>query len=345
MENISVNTALLKYCGIVVLGSIILYFGKSLFIPLSYALFVAIVLYPVCKWLEQHKWPRSLAITAGLLIITILFAALVGLLVVEINALRAEWPELMQRLRPSLAALQEWLQHHFNIALSSQEEWWNTITRQLSDNSGGIMRSTLTTTSSLLFMLFLVPVFAALFLYNRLPFVQFLEKVAGNSHSKEVRPLLHEVIHTYFNFVKGMLLVYLIVGILNSIGLFALGIPHAFLFGMLTAIMTIIPYVGIIISALLPVAIAWITHDSIWYPLGVVAIFGVVQYLEANVIFPRVVGAQLNISTWATLVAVLAGGILWGVSGMILFIPFLAIGKLVLEKMDPEHPVNILLAR
>lgn len=345
MENISVNTALLKYCGIVVLGSIILYFGKSLFIPLSYALFVAIVLYPVCKWLEQHKWPRSLAITAGLLIVTILFAALVGLLVVEINALRAEWPELMQRLRPSLAALQEWLQHHFNIALSSQEEWWNTITRQLSDNSGGIMRSTLTTTSSLLFMLFLVPVFAALFLYNRLPFVQFLEKVAGNSHSKEVRPLLHEVIHTYFNFVKGMLLVYLIVGILNSIGLFALGIPHAFLFGMLTAIMTIIPYVGIIISALLPVAIAWITHDSIWYPLGVVAIFGVVQYLEANVIFPRVVGAQLNISTWATLVAVLAGGILWGVSGMILFIPFLAIGKLVLEKMDPEHPVNILLAR
>jgi len=345
MENTSVNTALLKYCGIVVLGSIILYFGKSLFIPLSYALFVAIVLYPVCKWLEQHKWPRSLAITAGLLIITILFAALVGLLVVEINALRAEWPELMQRLRPSLAALQEWLQHHFNIALSSQEEWWNTITRQLSDNSGGIMRSTLSTTSSLLFMLFLVPVFAALFLYNRLPFVQFLEKVAGNSHSKEVRPLLHEVIHTYFNFVKGMLLVYLIVGILNSIGLFALGIPHAFLFGLLTAIMTIIPYVGIIISALLPVAIAWITHDSIWYPLGVVAIFGVVQYLEANVIFPRVVGAQLNISTWATLVAVLAGGILWGVSGMILFIPFLAIGKLVLEKMDPEHPVNILLAR
>lgn len=344
-NNTTINIALLKYCGIVVLGSIILYFGKTLFIPLSYALFVAIVLYPVCKWLEQHKWPRSLAITAGLLIVTLLFAALVGLLVVEINALRAEWPELVQKLTPSLAALQEWLQKHFNISLASQEEWWNTITKQLSSNSGGIMRSTLSTTSSLLFMLFLVPVFAALFLYNRLPFVQFLEKIAGHAHRKAVRTLLNEVIHTYFNFVKGMLLVYLIVGILNSVGLFVLGIPHAWLFGMLTAIMTIIPYVGIIISALLPVTVAWITYDSFWYPLGVVAVFGVVQYLEANIIFPRVVGAQLNISTWATLVAVLAGGMLWGVSGMILFIPFLAIAKLVLEKMEPEHPVNILLER
>lgn len=78
--------------------------------------------------------------------------------------------------------------------------------------------------------------------------------------------------------------------------------------------MTIIPYLGIIISALLPITIAWITKDSIWYPIGVVGVFILVQYLEANVIFPKVVAKQLNISTWATLVAIIAGGILWGMS-------------------------------
>lgn len=93
--------------------------------------------------------------------------------------------------------------------------------------------------------------------------------------------------------------------------------------------MTIIPYLGIIISALLPITIAWITKDSIWYPIGVVGVFILVQYLEANVIFPKVVAKQLNISTWATLVAIIAGGILWGMSGMILFIPFLGMLKLV----------------
>jgi predicted PurR-regulated permease PerM len=82
-----------------------------------------------------------------------------------------------------------------------------------------------------------------------------------------------------------MIWVYLIVGILNSTGLLVLGIRHALLFGFLTDIMIIIPYIGIFISALLPISVAWITKDSLWYPLGVIAVFGFVQYPEANEIF------------------------------------------------------------
>ncbi len=91
---------------------------------------------------------------------------------------------------------------------------------------------------------------------------------------------------------------------------------------MLCAVMTIIPYIGIIVSALLPISVAWITTGSIWYPLAVIAIFSIVQYLEANVIFPKVVGTQLNLSTWATLVAIVAGGIMWGVLRNDIVYPF-----------------------
>ena len=142
-----------------------------------------------------------------------------------------------------------------------------------------------------------------------------------------------------------MLQVYVIVGILNSIGLLALGIEHAILFGMLTAFMTIIPYIGIFLSALLPVSVAWITMDSIWYPVGVVGVFAFVQYLEGNVIFPKVVGSQLNVSTWATLVAMITGGVLWGVSGMMLFIPFAGILKIISDHIPEMQPINILLER
>jgi predicted PurR-regulated permease PerM len=135
------------------------------------------------------------------------------------------------------------------------------------------------------------------------------------------------------------------VGILNSIGLLALGVKHAILFGMLCSIMTIIPYVGIVVSALLPISVAWITTNSVWYPLGVIAVFSFVQYLEANVIFPKVVGTEIHVSTWATLVAIIAGGILWGVSGMILFIPFVAILKIVTDHIDEWKPLNSLLSR
>jgi predicted PurR-regulated permease PerM len=175
--------------------------------------------------------------------------------------------------------------------------------------------------------------------------VRFLVRVTPVAHKEVLPQILEKATGTYSKFIKGMLFVYLIVATLNSIGFLALGIQHAVLFGILTALMTIIPYVGIIISSLLPITVAWLTKDSIWYPVGVIAVLSFVQYLEANIIFPKVVAAQLNISTWATLVAIIAGGMLWGISGMILFIPFIGILKIIFEQFPTGRVFNILLAR
>jgi predicted PurR-regulated permease PerM len=135
--------------------------------------------------------------------------------------------------------------------------------------------------------------------------------------------------------------VYLIVGILNSIGLMLLGIENAWLFGLITAVMTIIPYVGILISGMLPVSVAWSTYDSGWYALGVVAVFAIVQYLEANIIFPKVVGQQLNLNTLAALMGILIGGLLWGVSGMVLVLPVLGILRIVSEEVPGLDALRI----
>ncbi|MFM8951191.1 MAG: AI-2E family transporter [Bacteroidota bacterium] len=117
-------------------------------------------------------------------------------------------------------------------------------------------------------------------------------------------------------------------------GLLFLCIPLSILLGFLTAFMTFIPYIGIIIASLLPISYAWITYDSAWYPLGVIAIFTFVQYLEANLIFPWAVSQRLKLNTLATLMVIILGGILWGAAGMILFVPFAAILRLVAERMD-----------
>jgi predicted PurR-regulated permease PerM len=335
----------LKPLQIVVLGSALLYFGGPLFIPICYGLLIAMILYPVCKWFERHRWPRNLAITAGLLIVFIIFGIIISLLFIEINVLRQEMPQLLTKADPSLLQLQHWIESALGVSVVSQYEWWQQLLHNLSGNASAILQAIIAATAGGLFTLFLVPVYAALFLYNRESFVQFLAKLAGDSHRQQLQVILAETINTYFHFIKGMIQVYFIVGVLNSIGLLALGIPHAILFGMLTAIMTIIPYVGIFISALLPISIAWITKDSIWYPLGVVAVLTFVQYLEANVIFPKVVATQLKVSTWATLVAIVAGGLIWGVSGMILFIPFIGILKIVSEHIPEWRALNILLGR
>src|SRR5665647_2293168 len=340
-NNIQPISSLIKYLQVIFFSAVILYFGKTLFIPLFFGLLIAMIMFPICKWLEGHGWSKTLAITACLLIVTILFAALLALLIWQLNVFSKDAPAIVNKINEVMEEMQIWMIKNIGIKDVLQNNW----TEKLTGTFGDILKSTFQTTINTLFILFLTPVYTALFMYHRKVFVQYLKLVTPGKYQQQLDTILRQTIHTYFNYIKGMILVYLIVGILNSIGLFALGVKNAILFGMLCAIMTIIPYIGIFISALLPISVVWMETGNIWYPLGVIAVFSFVQYLEANVIFPKVVGTQLNVSTLAMLVAVIAGGIIWGVAGMVLFIPFVAILKIISDNIEEWKPINLLLGR
>ncbi len=328
-----------QFLQIILFTGVLMYVGKMLFIPLLLGLLIAIVLYPICRWLEMHKCPRSLAITACLLIVAVLLGALLVLLFWQIILFGRDADALVRKLNETIPQLQEWITEK-GIPME-KFDWNGNVTPSVRDFLSSFAAATIDT----LIMLFLTPVYTALFLYHRRSFVKFLQTIVPSAFQTNLAHILHQIIHTYFNYIKGMILVYLIVGILNSIGLMILGVRHAVLFGMLCAIMTIIPYAGIIISALLPITVVWLDTSNAWYPLGVIALFSFVQYLEANVIFPRVVGVSLNVSTFAILISIIAGGIVWGGAGMVLFIPAVAILKIVSDHVPSMRLVNILLSR
>jgi predicted PurR-regulated permease PerM len=328
----------------IICGAIILHLGQTLFIPLFFGLLIAIVLHPVCKKLEQKHLPRSLAITVGLSLVFVLFGLLVWILTLQLQAFMQDLPHLKAQLTPSLQDFQLWLEKNYRISLENQNAWLVNIDDKVQNNVFAYLQAGVGQTLSTFFMIFIIPVFAALFLYNRETFVHFLQAAIKNTNV-DLEKILSETVHTYFGFIKGTFFVYIIVGMLNSIGLLALGVEHAMLFGMITAFMTIIPYFGILISAAVPVSIAWINTGTIWLPLQIVAVFAIVQYLEANIIFPKVVGTQLNVNTWSILVAILAGGIIWGVAGMVLFIPFVGVFKIVSDNIPGWKTLNILLSK
>ena len=355
MDNKAVNTLSnlhnqtlskwLSYLQIVIISLLLLYFGKALFVPLLFGLLIAFITYPACKWLEQKHWRRSLAIAAVIFFVIVLFLMLLLLLGYEVNIFLQDVPRIADKLHQYSPGIQDWLKNKTGVSSEAQSNWSGKIISDAQNGFSGTLKTLWATTVSSIFMLVMIPVYASLFLYHRGTFVKYLESIINPAYRDRLHKILHQSIFTYFHFVKGTLFVYLIVGALNSAGLFLLGIQHALLYGMLTAFMTIIPYVGIIISAAMPVTIALITKDSLWYPAGVILIFTFVQYLEANIIFPRVVGTELNLSTWSTLAAIVAGTILWGVSGMILFIPLLAILKIISDQVEDMKSINILLNR
>ncbi|MEJ5963324.1 AI-2E family transporter [Pedobacter immunditicola] len=335
----------LSYTLMVLATVILMYLGRILFIPLSFGLLIALVLYPFCVWLEAHKCPRGIAIFISLSLLIVLFVGVIWILVWQLNFLKNEIPTLTDRFQNASQHLQEWFHTNIGSPLRLDKDWLQDAAKRSLGSTNWLIQKVAEGLGSSLFTLFIIPVFTALFLFHRQQFVAFIKSLFSEDQQGSLHRILHEVCYIYHKYIIGLLKVYIIVGILNSIGLLILGIEHAILFGMLTAFMTMVPYVGIIISSLLPISVAWITTGTLFYPLAVVGIFTFVQYLENSIIFPKVVGVELNVSSWAILVALIAGGIVWGMAGMILFMPFIAILKIISEHVPEWKPLNILLSR
>ena len=324
----------------IVFGSLLLYFGKPLFVTLSFALLISFILYPICAWIERKSYKRITAIFISMTLLSLILLSLCALLVHQFISFWEEWPSIKPKLLESLDLLSTYLSDKWALTREDQNLW---LKQTLNTNVPVFVKGLLSAYAFTAVMAIMIPIFSVLILYHRARLVNVVYRLVPVETRIDLKNILGLSIPTYYNFVKGMLIVYLIVGLLNSMGLWIIGVPHPLLFGFIAAILTFIPYVGIIIGSLLPITMAWVTYNSIWYPISVVALFAVVQYLEANLIFPLAVSSRLHINTLATLIAIIMGGMLWGVAGMILFVPFLALIKLIADNHPDLKTVSMLL--
>jgi predicted PurR-regulated permease PerM len=313
-----------------VYGGLILFFGREIFIPVSFALLLSFVLYPVCRWLEGKGVGRLGAIMMSITLLLLIGLMVVGLLVYQFVGFVEEWPVIQAKVGRAMADLATWIEL-VGVSKAEQQEMLSRVTNQSGGSIVTLIRDTLSASASSVVLLILIPVYVVLVLYYRRHWMKVLSRIFPSEKTENLRNIIALTIQTYYRFIKGMAIVYVVVGSLNSVGLLLLGVPHAILFGFIASILTFIPYVGIMVGSLLPMAMAWITYDSVWYPVGIVGIFAFVQYLEANIIFPVAVSSRLNVNTLVMLLAIFTGGVLWGVAGMILFVPFVGIVKLLAD--------------
>lgn len=323
----------------------LLYVGRPILVPLAYSLLTAMVLYPFVSRMEKRGVPRPMAIAIGLFIVAALFSAIGGLLLWEMSAFAKELPGLNAKAHSGLTSVQDRIRSIFGLSQDEQAGWARGMLIDIPDRFGPLFIKAANAVFGMVFNLLMIPVFTALLLHGHHALMNALAAMVGSDVRARLPSILHRSIHRFASFIMGMVKVYAIVGVLNTLGLLLLGVPNALLFGMLTALMTIIPYVGILLSSFLPITVAWMATGSIWSPIGVIAVFALVQYLEANIIFPKVVGTQLGLNTLASIVIVLAGALLWGVSGMILFLPYVSIVMIIGEDIPGWRPLILLLGR
>ncbi|WP_128543168.1 AI-2E family transporter [Larkinella soli] len=326
---------------VILLLIILLYIGRPLFIPLSFAVLISFVSYPVCRYLEKKGWPRSLAIAACLLGLLLFFAGIGGILITGILQVAREWDVVSREFGDVAGRLMQFLNDRFNLTPEQQSNYLRRSGQEALSSVGAILGSLVSFSATSLAMLIIIPVFVALILANREILVAALMAWLPERFRQTGREVLHESVAAYYQFVKGMAIVYLVVGILNSVGLALFGIENFLFFGFLASILTFIPYFGILIGGAVPVAVAWTGSPA--QALGVVLMFAFVQYLEANLIFPRAVGHRLKINTLVMLISIILGGLLWGGAGLVVIPPMIGILKIVADKIEDWKPLAILL--
>ncbi len=207
---------------VVVILTAILYFGRALFIPMSFGLLIAVICYPFCKWLESKGLRRALAVSFSMGLVVILFGSLMALLIYEINLLAQSQSEITGKLQDHFPDIGAWLQRKLGVSQEAQDGFMLRMMGGLENNIGSSVNVFLSATASTLLSLILIPIFSFLFLLHRRVFVRFLEVVAGEKHRNNLRVILNESVHTYYQFARGTFFVYCIVGCLNSVGLLAL---------------------------------------------------------------------------------------------------------------------------
>jgi predicted PurR-regulated permease PerM len=264
------------------------------------------------------------------------------LIIMQVRTFDEVVPALKERSLMLYDSANQFLQSRFNVELD--EETFNIKDNMsgIFENTSSVVSGTLSTTTGFLSNLALVPLYIFLLLYYRDFFREFLHR-AVNIQDGRTDDILGRIKKVILSYMTGLLLVIGIVGVLNTLSLWMLGIDHAVFFGFFAAVLVLLPYIGIAIGSFLPIMMALITKDSTWYAFGVAASFGAIQFLEGNFITPYVVGSQVSINPFAAIVALILFGNLWGIGGLVLALPLTAIIKVIADSFESLEPLGFLL--
>jgi putative heme transporter len=322
---------------ILVIMTIVIYalvLVRDIVLPIVFAAIFAVVLTPIAKRVEK-KTGRIFSIVIVLIGALGFMSLLTWFVIAQLSSLVASLPNLESRYAEFINSITSSLSQQFGISIEEQGKLLKDGLASLSSVATDIVSST----GYLAYFFVQVPIYIFLFLLYREKLRQFFESMSPDSEM-QWKTEVEGVIRGY---ISGLSIVVFIAGVLNSIGLLLLGIEHAIFFGFLSGALTVIPYVGITIGAALPAMLALITKDSAWYAVGVVGVHAFVQFLEGNFITPKVTGSRISINAMAAILALLIGGKIWGIPGMILAVPTIGIVKILLSYSTSLKPLASLM--
>lgn len=311
----------------------------DILVPLAFALLIAMLLNPLCNWLQRHKIPKVAAILISLLAALIFIGGIMYFMSSQIIAFSSSVSAIKDKFGELITDLEGWIYTHFGIETQKQV----AFIKKALNNGDSLVGRTLGTVLGTLSIVFLIPVYTFMMLFYKTLILSFLYEVFSEENSAQIAEILKETKSAIQSYIVGLLIEMVIVAVMNSTALMLLGVKYGILLGVIGAILNMLPYIGGIIAIALPVLMATITKDGYSTQLGIVVAYLVIQFIDNNIVFPRVVSFKVQINALISIVIVLLGNALWGISGMFLSVPFVAVLKIIFDRIDDLKPWGKLL--
>lgn len=333
-------TAPLVIIGLIALFAV-LYIAKTIIVPLIFATIISIVLHPVVNLFVRIKVNRIFGIIITLLLTFLIIASLGLLLYSQMHKFAESLPKLVDRFTEIINQTIVWISGHFNLSNREITEWITKTKDEFIDTLE--IGATLMSVGSTLALLFLIPVYVFMILFYQPLLIEFFKRVFGKMYRSKVSEVINLIKTLIQHYLIGLLIQVAIISGMYSIGLLILGIEYAIILGIMGAFLNLIPYLGSIIAAIIPMVIAVVTKTSPWFALLVLALYVFTQFVDNNFITPKIVGSKVKLNALASVIAVIIFGVMWGIPGMILAIPLTAIAKLIFDNIEPLQPWGLLL--
>ncbi len=322
----------------------ILYIAKSIIIPLVFATIIAIVLHPVVNFFVRIKFNRIIAIIITLSLTIVVIGAIGSLLFSQLGRFSDSVPLLFDRFNATVNEIITYASSYYEIDPVRIHEWISKTQAEILSSTTAAIGQTLTILGNILIALFLVPVYVFLILFYEPLLLDFIQKLFGSNNASQVKEVVSQTKTVVQQYLVGLVIEAAIIMTLESATLFILGVEYAILLGILGALLNMIPFIGGLVAVALPMIVAMVTKESGWSTaVYILIIYYIIQLIDNNLIVPKIVASKVKINALFSIIVVIAGNTLWGIPGMFLSIPMLAVVKLVFDHIEPLKPWGFLL--
>ncbi|GAB3516040.1 AI-2E family transporter [Emticicia fontis] len=320
----------------------VLYIGQNIIIPFILATIVAMLLNPIVNFLMSKNVNKILAIVLAILAAAILIGGVLFFIGSQLMLFSDSAPQFKQKFDEFAQNAINWISQTFNLSKPKIQEGIEKLKAEGLKNGTAVIATTLGALGNFFTLFILMPVYIFLILFYKPLLLEFIAMLFQGPKKKLVEEILYETKALIQSYLIGLLIEAVIVSTMISAGLLIMGIQYAVLMGIIAALLNLIPYIGNLIAMVFPITMALTTKEPS-YVLWVIALFSVVQFVDNNLIVPKIVASKVNLNALISIVVVLIGGALCGVAGMFLSIPLTAILKVIFDRIDDLKPFGFLI--